>query len=135
MRKFQILLVLFCFSCIVKGQKNFAKELQTGMWYQEISSSKKVDNKTMVFKKLNSTISTKEKTIFQSNGTVMRCFAEFESPGGATALSCDSAFRYEIKKDLIHISDKGLLHLYYKMKLITNGVELKTVDPEGFYKK
>ena len=127
--------ILLCLVISSQAQKNYAKELQSTQWYQYIASAKKVDAKTMVFKKLTSKISTKEKTNFRADGVVMRCFAEMESPGGEAAVTCDSAFHYQIKKDLIHITDQNILHLYYKMKLIPDGIELKVIDPETFYKK
>jgi hypothetical protein len=129
------IIILLFLGIATQAQKNYSKELLSTKWYQDVSSAKKADAKTMVFKKLTNKVPTKEKTMFRADGVIMRCFSEMESPGGETAVTCDSAFHYQVKKDLIHITDQNILHLYYKMKPVPDGIELKTIDPEAFYKK
>ena len=132
--RLQIIIFIFIFGAVsVYAQKNYALDLQSSVWYQD-NGLKKADNKIMVFKKLKANVDSKEKTTFKKDGTIKRCFLDqnFASNG---IMGCDSSFTYTIKKDLIHISDKGILHLYYKMKSVENGLELKAIEPDRFYKK
>ncbi len=128
-----VIVMIFCFK--IEAQKDYAKELQSAKWYQDNSLSKKTESKIMVFKKIKDKVPVKERTIFYADGKVKRCFYENETNEFTNENACDSSFTYQVKKDLIHISDHGLMHLYYKMKTIENGLELKPIEPESFYKK
>ncbi len=148
MKTFYITIFFFLFSFALQAQDDPVKvftqnDILPKKWY---GSSRFYSDRVVFLKKALPT-DGKAEVRFMPSGKVSFCEMISEKrpafkPNGEQyfiepGLNCDStSTKYQIKKDMIHITQDGTYHYYFRFEIVRTGnLEFLVTDPETFYKK